>query len=474
MQNKSRKISAVINVSVTLALIAGISAASVYKLAQYYVNDVEYNNATSTAGNRFENDVATTFAFKNEFIDLNGGMRRLYGAREMNGVVRLNNGALCTPYRGVSDELLRKQADTIIALKEYCDKRGTVFVYGIPPYNSSKYDPQFPAGYNDYGNINFDKFAEMLSEGGVEIIDFRETMHDEGIDQYDMMYKTDHHWNSEAGYYAYTKITDYLEDKLGCTVDPVVKDINNYTMVNYPESHLGSRGKRVGRFFGGIDDFHIYWPNFETSLKRGNQTGTFESLIVNMSAIEENDLMKQSTYDVTLGNSRSSYTNPLAQNDTKLLVMADSFGSVVNPFLILSYAETSCLKVGLTADYIEKFDPDAIVMFFYATCFIEEDCFEIELPTSTKPLDLPKINVTLKREGTSADITWDAVENAKEYKVYSFLGDECTLHAKIKETEYTVTGLDGSKDYGFLVVAINGDDLKSEFDRKKDVVYVKK
>lgn len=471
MQNKRRKISAVINVSVTLALIAGISAASVYKLAQYYVNDVEYNNATSTAGNRFENDVATTFAFKNEFIDLNGGMRRLYGAREMNGVVRLNNGTLLTAYRKVSDDELRKDADNVIALKNYCEKRGTAFVYGITPYNSSKYDPQLPPGYTDYGNENFDKFAEMLREGGVDVIDFRETMHDEGIDQYDMMYKTDHHWNTEAGYYAYTKINDYLEDKLGCTVDPVVKDINSYTMVNYPQSHLGSRGKRVGKLFTGIDDFHVYWPNFETSIARGKTPGTFESLIVNMSAIEEHDLMKRSTYDVTLENSRSQFTNDLAKNDTKLLVMADSFGTAVNPFLILSYKEMRCQKMGLTAKYIEEYDPDAIVMFYYVTCFNEEGYFDFDLPV--EKIDLPKINVSLENNGTEAKITWDAVKNAKEYKVYTFLDSECTLQAKIKETEYTITGLDGSKDYGFLVIGLNGD-VKSDFDRKKDVVYVNK
>lgn len=471
MQNKCKRISAIVSVSVMLTLIMSISAASIFKLAQYYIDDVEYNNAVSTDGNRFENDVATTFAFKDEFIDLNGGMRNLYGAREMNGVVKLDNGTLLTPYREVSDEVLRKDADNVIALKKYLEDRGTAFVYGITPYNSSKYDPQLPVGYNDYGNSNFDKFAQMLREGGVDVIDFRETMHDEGIDQYDMMYKTDHHWNTEAGFYAYTKISDYLEKALGCTVDPVVRDINNYTMVNYPRTHLGSRGKRVGKLFAGIDDFHIYWPNFETSISRGKTAGTFESLIVDMSAIENPDLMKRSTYDVTLGNSRSAYSNDLAENDTKLLVMADSFASVVDPYLILSYSEVRCQKLGLTAKTIEEYDPDAVVMFYYATCFIEDGYFDFDLPVES--LDLPKIDVSLENNGTQAVIKWDSVDNAKEYKVYTFLGDECTLQAKIKETEYTVTGLDGSKDYGFLVVGLNGD-VKSDFDRKTDVVYVKK
>ena len=51
-------------------------------------------------------------------------------------------------------------------------------------------------------------------------------MHEDGIDQYDMMYRTDHHWTTEAGFYAYGILEGYIVEKTGCNVDARVSDIN--------------------------------------------------------------------------------------------------------------------------------------------------------------------------------------------------------------------------------------------------------
>lgn len=39
-------------------------------------------------------------------------------------------------------------------------------IYAVTPYTVDKYDPQLPAGVQDYGNDNLDRFAGMLRKGG--------------------------------------------------------------------------------------------------------------------------------------------------------------------------------------------------------------------------------------------------------------------------------------------------------------------
>ena len=174
-----------------------------------------------------------------------------------------------TPCPYVSDELLQQNANAVADLKTYLDKKGIGLIYAVTPYTVDKYDPQLPAGVQDYGNDNLDRFAGMLRKGGVEPLDFREVMHRDGISAYEMIYRTDHHWNTKAGFYIYTKLAEQLEQMLGCRTDPKVREISNYTITNYENWHLGSRGQRTGAYFSGSDDFHLITPRFETSIIEG-------------------------------------------------------------------------------------------------------------------------------------------------------------------------------------------------------------
>jgi len=340
----------------------------------------DYNEWSVDLGSKFETDIASNFYQKFQFVNFNGWVRNLLGQQEMNGIIKLNNGWLTTVCNYTADETLHECADSVIALKNYLEEQGIAFLYAIPPYTISKYDPQLPEGIYDYGNDNLDRLAEMLKEGDVDLIDFREVLHKENIDQYGMIYRTDHHWTSRAGFYAYTKINERLQKMLECQVDPEVKDFSNYTVTNYKNWHLGSRGQRTGAYYAGIDDFELIVPDFDTSLVRGNEKGTYESLIINMSALEARDQTSRYTYDTVLGNANRNYINSNAYNDKKLLILTDSFGKAVNPFLILSYREVQYIMNSLTWEYLESYKPDAVVMFYYVNNAVSPGYYNFTLP----------------------------------------------------------------------------------------------
>lgn len=208
----------------------------------------------------------------------------------------------------------------------------------------------------------------MLKAGGIDPLDLREEIHNDGIDQYELMYKTDHHWTTQCGFYAYSKINKRLMELLGCDVDPKVMDFKNYTVKTYKNWHLGSNGQRTGAYFTGIDDFDLILPNFETSLISGDNEGSYEEMLINTEPLKNKDQTSRYTYDNVLGNSSGNFCNNYSYNNKRLLIISDSYGKAVNPFFALSYREIMTMGNGLTNDFLEEnYMPDAVVMFLHVT-----------------------------------------------------------------------------------------------------------
>lgn len=364
-------------VVVFLLIVVGVGFLSNGKLVNFYVNhEKDYNEWTPELGTKFETDIASTFYNKFGFVNLNGAIANILGQPSMNGVVKLNNGYLLTTIPYTSEDSLQRYADSTVRFNEYLRNRGTALVYASTPYTVSKYDPQIPTGVSDFGNDNIDRFLKHIREAGVDTIDFRECMHEDGIDQYDMMYKTDHHWNTQAGFYAYGILEDYVVYKTGCEVDERVANIDNYTITTYAGWHLGSRGQRTGIYYAGIDDFDLIIPNFDTSLQNAEGVvGTMPELMINMEPLANKDYTSRYTYDYVLLDSLGTFTNLDSMNDIKIMIITDSFGKAVAPYLAMGFKQISYMydanSVSVTPELVESYDPDIVIMMYYPT-FLQE------------------------------------------------------------------------------------------------------
>ncbi|WP_026662083.1 alginate O-acetyltransferase AlgX-related protein [Butyrivibrio proteoclasticus] len=366
----SRKAARYLYTTIFVALIAILGTLSLSKLCNFYINDekdlIEW---TPQLGSKFETEVASNFSNKFEFINLNGAVRNLIGQKSMNGVIKLDNTYLLTTMNHCSDESIDKFADNLSAFNTYLDSKGIPLLYASTPYTLSKYGSELPTGVEDYGNDNIDRLIAALNSRNIDTIDFRQTMHDDGIEHYDMMYRTDHHWTTEAGFYAFGKIEDYIVSKTGCTIDPRVSDIKNYTITNYPKWHLGSRGQRTGIYYAGIDDFNLILPDFDTSISGYSKTGTVQDVMINMQPLENRNYRSKHTYDFVLGGTLGHYNNLNSPNDLKILFITDSFGYAVGEYMIMDFKEVEYQydqnSKNITPDYIEKYNPDVVVMLCY-------------------------------------------------------------------------------------------------------------
>ena len=339
-----------------------------YSLKNYW--DVRVSGVTETAdGFSVENDFESNFNIllwhEDKYVEYYGLAAKLLGQPELNEVVKLKNGYLSGVEELVPEENLKRNADDLLALKQYLESRGSSLLYVQTPFKISKFDDQLPAGIADFSNQNIDTFMKYLAENGIATIDIRQTMYEEGMDQYDYFFRTDHHWTPEAGFYAYGKIADYVEENLGIPVDEQVKNLENYQIDNYEDWHLGTNGQRTGIYYGGIDDFHLISPAFDTQLINMDtqETGSYHEILIEDAVLKEES---RAVYDIAYGNSIGHYFhNPNAANDARVLVVSDSMGKVVAPFLILSYQDVYTTGYDLTMEKIEEFAPDIVIYVTY-------------------------------------------------------------------------------------------------------------
>jgi len=347
-----------------------IAVLNLMNVVLYVRNDEKVNNEWSVEGSdRIETIYLSFFSGREQFVSANGGIRILLGQREMNHVVKLNNGYLATTMEYKSDDVLSEYANSIIGLNNFLKNKNIPLIYASTPYTISKYGLQLPKGIEDFGNDNLDRLLEFLNKSDVEVIDFRETLKWDGIDQYDFMYKTDHHWTTEGGFYAFQVLAESLEEVLTIEIDDKLKNIENYDRIIYENCFLGSRGQRVGKLYAGKDDFELLIPKFDTLVEKDGAKGTMPELAYNQKVLSENQYNGQFLYDDVLGGSMANFKNLSATNDKKLLIVTDSMGKAVNPYLILSFKEVMTISnhetINLNKDVIGQFDPDVVLLLYY-------------------------------------------------------------------------------------------------------------
>lgn len=368
-----------------LLILFSFGIGSGYKALKYWINDeAVVNEWTVELGSKGETDYVSNFWGKVGFLNLNGFMRNLTAQREMNGVVKMDNGYLYLPYDSMSDEDMEQRVESLANLNRFLSASDREFLFAITPDTVSKYDSQIPFGNTYTVNDDMDRLIPMLEEQGIEVMDIREEIHEDGIDQYDLMFKTDHHWTPRAGFYVYGKLADWIEENTGVEVDEKIRDFENYSVTTYENWHLGSRGQRTGALFAGMDDFDLILPEFETKVTNGDSTGTYEEMFINYEPFEEKDSTFRYTYDMALRQSCGDYTNLLADNDLTVVLIGDSFSEAVCSYLNISYKEVHYIycqqSSALTDGYLKDFEPDVVICLYCPDNIFREDSVMFGIP----------------------------------------------------------------------------------------------
>ncbi len=313
---------------------------------------------------------------KDQLVNLDGALYNFAGRSRMNDVVKLNNGHLTT----VREQSVAapQNADSVIYAHQWLDMLDIPFLFVLAPYNICALDKQLPIGVTDCTNEDADVFMEVLYDNQVPVMDLRKTLHEEGKDHYEMFFITDHHWTIEGSFWAFQKLTDYMETEWGFQTDPACRELSNYQIDVYEDWFLGSKGKRTGPDFAGMDDFSLIYPKFDTQMslsipaEEEYRSGNFYDTIFAMDRIEnENaDCYSLIPYDAYIGGVYPLviHENPGAACDKKILMIKDSYASPVEAFLSTCFTQVHCLDMrkyeGRVGDYVQEFQPDAVICFY--------------------------------------------------------------------------------------------------------------
>ncbi len=394
MKNISQKVTAIL----FLAGLLGMMTVLLYN-GQKLKTEILYQYQQSTTGesdtlrqihaaiDATEDQLDQSNPLRNTFIDINGGFQRLMGKRVLEDanpqlkVHRLDNGQLTFTVEPTETDW---KAENLVSLSEWCAAQDTPLLYVQAPFKIDPADAQLPTGTSDYTNQNADALLAALEQAGVDHLDLRQEIKEQGLDHASLFYKTDSHWTTEAAFWAYTTICETLEEDYGFSIDDAVTDPANFSTTTYENIFLGSQGKRVGTLYAGVDNVNILLPKFETNLRyevpnhNFSKTGSFNETVMDYAHVKTTDYYNKSPYYVYSGGDYplSHITNLNQQNGKKILLVRDSFSCAVAPFLSLAVGQVDTFDLRYNdtplKDYITESDPD-IVIFLYNPGVIRDD-----------------------------------------------------------------------------------------------------
>ncbi len=324
-------------------------------------------------------------AFKEGYIEINSLVSNATEQREMNGIVKLKNDYLTLPMEYTDMSRFGRSTANFNA---YLNEKNIPFLYvQIPHKLPSDVDKQVPYGFDTYPNRSVNTLTSFLKLSDVPILDLREEIKNDELDHYELFYKTDSHWTTEAGFWAHTKILEAICEMLGTPqISTQTTDLENYKIQVYKNIFLGSRGHRTGVNFSGLDDFSLISPLFESSITLQiprdelDVTGTFrETIIFDEHLKTEVNSEIYNAYLKGLENYKK-ITNHMPISNQKIFLIHDSFSLPVAPFLGLYYEEVHMYDLRSEYDgnniemlqILDEVNPDIVIVAYYPQSITHE------------------------------------------------------------------------------------------------------
>ena len=300
--------------------------------------------AVSDASLRFSSAFSENIAGKDVLTELNANIRSEVGEGIVNGVIATDNMLL---YVNDSERVISPKVSQQLNL--FADKYKGALYFAAIPTSSGVYGEKLPA-YLDK-NSEFRKIDELYEKlgGNIRKIDACNILKTH-MNNY-IYYRSDTKWTGYGAYCVYRTIVQ----KLGFT--PSVYD--KYTIRHLSSEFRGNLYTRTGyeKVDADMIDAYDYSGGAEiiSCIGYNSDGSTFETSLYDK-ALLDSDYM----YDVYLGKETGYLRIKTAvTNERKLLVIKDSYGDCLVPFLTQHYSEIDVVSLDLTEDTIRDYvNPD--------------------------------------------------------------------------------------------------------------------
>lgn len=304
-----------------------------------------------------------------------------------NDLLQMENGYLTYKEDLMGDSDIRSLADEVADFRDFLEAQGIEFLYANAGSKVCPYDKQLNAVdvQKEHTNENGTALLSALTERGVEVLDFREAMQQDGLDWYDSYYKTDHHWKTETGLWAAGKLAERLNETGKFSFDPSVFAAEHYNFETEDDFFLGGQGKMATFANAELESYTRITPKYQTDFSLQIPTrdldiqGDYAYALYDGEAFDEifsydeqKHLNAQGAYDcIRARNDAVALIRnqmPTHNQGKKILMLQDSFSWYLTSFLACDIEQVDAVHLmgfsGSIRSYIEQNRPDAVVLIY--------------------------------------------------------------------------------------------------------------
>lgn len=361
-----------------------------------------------------ENYTSDALQHKLDFINLNGLFARITGRQELNDIYRTKNGMITLL---MEQQNMTPLGDNLIRFSESLGAVDIPFLYVQAPYKEDFADAILPDGITSYANENAEALLNQLQARGVATYDLRPHINAtrELIDAY--YFRTDHHWNIDGAFLGFQHICQAMDEILPEALDLTYTDKSLWQRHTKEDWFLGSRGKRVGIYFDGVDDYSWLTPTFPTQITTTNvnsgkqYSGNFEAANLRPEYVKTKNYFGTNVYCNYIGGDYAMvrHQNPDAPNPQKILIIKDSYTLPIQAFLSTLFRQVEVIDPRFYPNYdITTYalisQPDLVLMLMNPSAFPIQEYMDFgrldPAFTNLRPMKEPTGDLVLPEQNT--------------------------------------------------------------------------
>ena len=261
--------------------------------------------------------------------------------------------------------------ESIVDFGKQMQKEGRNFLYLVVPSKQTQ-----TIAYLDYSEKLRQQLLQMLRDQGLDTIDFMEVIEERQLDMRGLFFKTDHHWLPSTGIWADQILCEFMNDSYGYRIDTSVFDPENYDTIIFPDSFLGSQGRKVTTVYCEKEDFPVVMPKYDTdlevfiSLTNRTYTGSIQDTLFDYESLEAgiSDIYGRDAYNFYGYGNRALITthNNDINDGSRVLVIKTSDANVMVPYLSAVLEDLYVIDLrrfnGSLRTFINETAPDTVIV----------------------------------------------------------------------------------------------------------------
>ncbi len=286
---------------------------------------------------------------------------------DSEALIKLPNGYLAECFKYCPST---EAWNSILDFSDWLKSNDIPFVSLITPDKSDDSVTVFPEGVPHGYTQMMDEYKAFMDENDIDYVETKEWLLAENDDLYSWFYRTDHHWNVHAGFVTARKTAEYLTETYSVPTDANALLDDNYELVSFPDSFLGSYGQTwtIAR----KEDMEVFYPTNESNYHIVipgfiDKSGSFSDTLIDQSCLSINE----SSYNAFLYGARPLIfiENNTCMNGTRILIIKFSFANALCPYLADTVQYLDIIDIispknfdGSIRSFIEQTKPDAVLL----------------------------------------------------------------------------------------------------------------